>query len=222
VSAWLLITVVAATQVISQLISVAGVVWRERTRAASHCIQMETAASSGAVLYERLEDGTVVLITAKSAGPERAAAQWVRSGVLHDHSLTLRLVRAARDAEAREFWADLTPAEREAFKSAAREQTFPDGTVLMRQDEPADSIMVILGGRTTVVVDDDGRERIVARRGPGDMIGESGRAAGNVRTATVVAHGTVRALVITTEDYAVFVGEHFSVPDVVKRHVKGR
>jgi hypothetical protein len=87
VSAWLLITVVAATQVISQLISVVGVVWRERTRAASHCIQMETAASSGAVLYEHLEDGTVVLITAKSAGPERAAPEWVRSGVPHDHSL---------------------------------------------------------------------------------------------------------------------------------------
>jgi hypothetical protein len=76
-----------------------------------------------------------------------------------DVEKTLRLVRAARGSEARDFWADLTPAEREAFKSAAREQTFPDGTVLMRQDEPADSIMVI----------------------PGDMIGESGRVAGNVR-----------------------------------------
>jgi hypothetical protein len=66
----LLITVVAAIQVTSQLISVVGAIWHERARAASHCIQMETAASSGAVLYERLEDGTVLLITARSGKGE--------------------------------------------------------------------------------------------------------------------------------------------------------
>lgn len=32
----------------------------------------------------------------------------------------------------------------------------------------------------------------------------------------------VLALVMKTEDYAAFVGEHFDVPDVVKRHVKDR
>lgn len=84
-SAWLLVTVVAAIQVTSQLISVAGAVWHERTRAASHCLQMETAASSGAVLYEHLADGTVLLIAAKSAGQELAAAEWAISGTFHEH-----------------------------------------------------------------------------------------------------------------------------------------
>jgi len=139
-----------------------------------------------------------------------------------DVEKTLRLVRAARDADARKFWADLTRTEREAFRAASRERTFPDGTALMHQGQSADEVMVILDGRTAVVVDDDGRERLIARRGPGDMIGESGRTPGNVRSATVVARGTVRALVMKTEDYAAFVSEHFSVPDVVKRHVKER
>ena len=139
-----------------------------------------------------------------------------------DVEKTLRLVRAALDADTRNFWADLTHTEREAFKSASREQTFPDGTALMRQDEPSGEVMVILDGQTAVVVADDGQERVIARRGPGDMIGESGRTPGNVRSATVVACGTVRVLVMKTEDYAVFVSEHFSVPDVVKRHVKER
>lgn len=141
---------------------------------------------------------------------------------MFDVEKTLRLVRAARDADTRNFWADLTPTEREAFKSATREVTFPEGTALMRQGEPADEVMVILDGWTVVVVDDDGRDRVIARRGPGDMIGESGAVPGNTRSATVVARGTVRVLVMKTEDYAAFVSEHFSVPDVVKRHVKGR
>jgi hypothetical protein len=83
VNAWLLITVIAAIQVIPQLISVVGVIWHERARAASHCIQMETAASSAAMVYERLEDGTVLLITAKSGGQERTAAEWAISGAVH-------------------------------------------------------------------------------------------------------------------------------------------
>ena len=139
-----------------------------------------------------------------------------------DVEKTLRLVRAARDADTRHFWADLTQTERKAFRSASREHGFPDGAALMRQGEPSGEVMVILDGRTAVVVDDDGQERVIARRGPGDMIGESGRAPGNLRSATVVACGTVRVLVMKTEDYAVFVSEHFSVPDVVKRHVKER
>jgi CRP-like cAMP-binding protein len=134
----------------------------------------------------------------------------------------LRLVRIIRATDPGNFWTALTPAEREAFRSAAHEQVFSTGSALMRQGEPADEVMVILDGRTTVIADDDGRDRVIARRGPGDMIGESGAAPGNVRSATVVARDTVRALVMTTEDYAVFVSEHFSVPDVVKRHVKGR
>ena len=87
-STWLLITVVAAIQVTSQLISLVGVVWHERARAASHCIQMETAASSGAVLYERLEDGAVLLITARSAGQEEVAAECVIAGAFHEHPLS--------------------------------------------------------------------------------------------------------------------------------------
>lgn len=83
-------------------------------------------------------------------------------------------------------------------------------------------VVVSLHAAGYAVVDDDGQERVIARRGPGDMIGESGRAPGNLRSATVVACGTVRVLVMKTEDYAVFVSEHFSVPDVVKRHVKER
>jgi hypothetical protein len=71
VSAWSSITVIAAAQVLSQLITVVGAVWQERARAASHCIQMQTAASSRAALCESLEDGTILLIAPESASHEQ-------------------------------------------------------------------------------------------------------------------------------------------------------
>ena len=144
-----------------------------------------------------------------------------------DVEQTLRLVRAvravsARDAAAPNFWTALTPAEQADLVSAAEKQTFQAGTALMQEGERADSVMVILDGRTEVWVREDGRERVVAERGSGDFVGESGRAPSGVRSATVIAIEPVLALVMKTEDYAAFVVEHFGVPDVVKRHVKDR
>ena len=144
-----------------------------------------------------------------------------------DVEQTLRLVRASRDISARDvtapnFWTALTPTEQADLVSAAAKQTFQAGTALMHEGEPAGSVMVILDGWTKVCVREGGRERVVAERGPGNFVGESGRPPSGVRSATVIAIEPVLALVIKTEDYAAFVGEHFGVPDVVKRHVKDR
>ena len=60
--AWLLIIVIAATLIAWRLVSVAGMLWRERAHVTARCVQMETAASSGAILCERLLDGTTLLV----------------------------------------------------------------------------------------------------------------------------------------------------------------
>jgi hypothetical protein len=57
-----------------RLISMAGVIWRERARATSHCGQMETAASSGTMLGERLRDGSTLLIVPLAQVPRERAA----------------------------------------------------------------------------------------------------------------------------------------------------
>ena len=72
--AWLPIIVVAVTQIMLLLISVAGVIWQERARATSHCTQMETAASSGTVLCERLGNGATLLVIPGTAGREQTWA----------------------------------------------------------------------------------------------------------------------------------------------------
>jgi signal-transduction protein with cAMP-binding, CBS, and nucleotidyltransferase domain len=140
---------------------------------------------------------------------------------------TLRLVRAVRgvsaeDADTPNFWNALTPAEQGDLVSAARRRTFPAGAALMHEGERADWVMVILRGRTKVYVEEDGRERVVAERGPGEVVGEHGTPPGGVRNATVVALEPVLALVLTTDDFAVFAGEHPDLPDIVKQQTYDR
>ena len=69
------------------MISVVGAICQERARAASHCIQMQTAGSSGAIMYESLENGSVLLIIPESAGHEWAAVGRAISGPLREQSL---------------------------------------------------------------------------------------------------------------------------------------
>jgi CRP-like cAMP-binding protein len=139
-----------------------------------------------------------------------------------DVEKTLSRARAARDAGAVNFWSVLSPTERRAFESAARVQTFPAGTSLMREGEQAGEVIVIFDGWTKVCLDDDGQDRVIAERGPGDLVGERGTVPGNVRSATVIAVDRVRALVMTTTDYATFVSEHPGVPDLVKKQIYDR
>ncbi len=139
-----------------------------------------------------------------------------------DVEKTLSRASAARDAGAVNFWSVLSPTERRAFESAARVQAFPAGTALMHEGEQAGEVIVILDGWTKVCLDDDGQERVIAERGPGDLVGERGTVPGNVRSATVIAVDTVRVLVMTTTDYTTFVSEHPGVPDLVKKQIYDR
>ena len=139
-----------------------------------------------------------------------------------DVEKTLRRARAVRDAGAVNFWNVLSPTERRAFESAARRQAFPAGTALMREGERADDVIVIIDGWTKVCLDEGGRERVIAERGPGDLVGERGTMPGNVRSASVIALDTVQALVMRTADYAAFVREHPGVPDLVEKQTYDR
>jgi len=140
---------------------------------------------------------------------------------------TLRLVRAVREIGVREpdptnFWSLLGHAERGALVSAASKHAFPGGIALMREGEQADNVMIILDGWTKVLINAGGRERVIARRGPGDLIGEHGATLGGLRSATVIAVDAVLALVVSTEDFAAIISEHPSMNDIVKMQAYDR
>lgn len=139
-----------------------------------------------------------------------------------DVEKTLSRARAACDAGAVNFWSALSPTERGAFESAAQVQTFAAGTALMREGDQAGEVIVILDGWTKVCLDEDGQEWVIADRGPGDLVGERGTVPGNVRSATVIAVDSVRALVVNTAAYTTFVGEYPGVPDLVKKQIYDR
>ncbi len=69
---WLLIIVVAMAVVLWRLIGVAGVICQQRARVAAHCAEMDAAASSCAILFERLPDGTTLLVMPGPAAREQA------------------------------------------------------------------------------------------------------------------------------------------------------
>jgi CRP-like cAMP-binding protein len=121
-----------------------------------------------------------------------------------------------------DFLNSLAPAEREAFTAVAIEESFSRGSRLMSEGEQASYVMVILAGWTRVTVQDDGRERVVAERGPGQLVGERAALQQNVRSATVTALDEVTALVMKTGHFASFISSHPRVLDVVESQIYDR
>jgi CRP-like cAMP-binding protein len=116
----------------------------------------------------------------------------------------------------------LDTAERRSFLSIARKRTFVRGARIMREGEFADFVLVIMDGWTRITMHETGGERVLAERGPGELIGERAALRVNVRSATVTALGTIHALVMRTEDFASFVDAHPRVLDILERQVYDR
>jgi CRP-like cAMP-binding protein len=120
------------------------------------------------------------------------------------------------------FWDALDPTEREALRSVASWRTFAAGATIMEEGERADHVMVILGGRVKVCVNDNGSERVLAERGLGQLVGEQGALRVSVRSATVIALDMIWALVVQTKDFAAFLSVHPRALDIVQRQLHQR
>jgi putative peptide zinc metalloprotease protein len=103
---------------------------------------------------------------------------------------------------------ELPSAEIDRLASRLRPGRFPAGTVIMRQGERGDDVLLIRDGQLEAVREDPSGVRPLARLGPGTLIGEIAVLTGSPRTATVRALTDVDALVVGGDD----------VRDVVKRH----
>ncbi|URM94089.1 cyclic nucleotide-binding domain-containing protein [Actinomadura madurae] len=151
----------------------------------------------------------VVEFARAQAGSARAAAQRARPGE-----------RGGRLRES--FWHALDSGERDAVRAAARPRAFGPGAPILRQGYPADYVVVIRTGWTKVRVDRAGEERIVAVRGPGDLIGERALFEGDAWSATVIALDAVEALVIEAADFRRVVERHPGVQSVLEKQAHDR
>ena len=120
------------------------------------------------------------------------------------------------------FWGALDPVEREAFRSVAVSRTFAAGARLIQEGDRADHVIVILGGRTKICIEENGNERVLAERGPGQLVGERGALQVSVRSASVIALETVQALVVRTTDFAAFISAHPAVLKIVESQLYDR
>ncbi|MBW3657159.1 MAG: Crp/Fnr family transcriptional regulator, partial [Actinobacteria bacterium] len=79
---------------------------------------------------------------------------------------------------------------------------YPRGSVLCREQQPSDAVFLLQAGRVKVsYLAPEGREVVLALRGPGDVIGELGVLDGGPRSATVTALDDVEAVVVPAARY---------------------
>ncbi|MCD0453601.1 Crp/Fnr family transcriptional regulator [Actinocorallia sp. API 0066] len=107
------------------------------------------------------------------------------------------------------FWSSLDPPAREALQRGGRIRTFATGARLLLQGERPDQVLILRHGWAKVSVGDvDGREVVIAVRGPGELVGETGLLNGSPRTATLTALHPVTALSVTRSRFSAFLDEH--------------
>ena len=127
-----------------------------------------------------------------------------------------------RKKPAESFWDVLDPTEREALRAVASLRTFAAGARLMEEGGRADHVMVILGGKVKICIDESGTEHVLAIRGLGQLVGERAALEISVRSATVIALDMIWALVVQTKDFAAFISAHPRVLEIVQNQLDQR
>ncbi|MFD0905717.1 Crp/Fnr family transcriptional regulator, partial [Actinomadura sediminis] len=107
------------------------------------------------------------------------------------------------------FFDALDGAQRAALRRAGSPYAYPARAPLCYQGEDSDHIIVIESGWAKVASGtEDGREIILAVRGPGDLVCESAVLGSRQRSATVTALSAVRALIVPAARFTAFLDAH--------------
>ena len=104
------------------------------------------------------------------------------------------------------------------------QRTFPTGSELIRQGEMGDCMYVILHGRVRVerVHPEISDPIVLARLGPGDVVGEMGLLDGSPRSATVVALDDVVVAELTSTDLSETINRYPEVSGALLRRLSRR
>jgi CRP-like cAMP-binding protein len=84
-------------------------------------------------------------------------------------------------------------------------RSFPQSSALVHEHDPSDRVLFVLKGRVKIAsASEDGRERVLAFRGPGEVLGELSAIDGKPRSASVIAVDPVQALVMPATTFQTF------------------
>ena len=120
------------------------------------------------------------------------------------------------------IFANLIPEDLERIAIIAREQWHPAGDVIGRKGEESDVMFVIVSGQVQIVIDSDGREQVLAERGPGEIIGEMAIIDPAPRSAGMVSKSELRVLAIEGEAFKTILRERPEVSLAVMQIISHR
>lgn len=99
----------------------------------------------------------------------------------------------------------LSAPEVEKLAALTTRKHFPSGTAIFFQDDPSDSLYVVLSGSAKVFrTSEDGRDRILMILRPGDAFGELAMIEGRPRSATVQTLEDTEMLVLSRKEFEAF------------------
>ena len=105
----------------------------------------------------------------------------------------------------RGFFGALEPESAAALRAVGVVRQFGRGIALFHERQAADRVFVLLVGTVKLIsISEDGKEVLLALRGPGDLLGELGAVDGEPRSATAIALVAVEALVVPLADFSAF------------------
>lgn len=100
------------------------------------------------------------------------------------------------------LFAGLSPADLKQVAGLASEQFFPDGETIAYYGEPGEEMFIIVSGEVRVMTPNaDGLEYEVARRKPGECVGEMAIISQEPRMASLAAVGDLRTLCIDRKQF---------------------
>ena len=121
------------------------------------------------------------------------------------------------------FLAALDPEQSEALREHGIVRAFRKGQAIFHQGGSSDRVVVLLSGRVKVSsVTEDGKEIVLAFRGPGDLLGELSALDGEPRSASVEAIEPVEALAIPASDFRSYLIAHPEVALLLLRTLSRR
>jgi len=116
------------------------------------------------------------------------------------------------------LFADLSPAELKQVAAIAAERDYADEALIAVQGAPGDEMFLIVSGEVRVLA----AAAEVARRKPGDYVGEMAIISQEPRMASLVAAGGVRTLCIDRKSFESLLREHPEISLAVMRGLCAR
>ena len=120
------------------------------------------------------------------------------------------------------IFAELPPEDLKRVAEIAREEWYPQNTVIFRQGDEGNRMLVIVDGHLQIVRNVNGVEQVLTQRGPGDFAGEMAIIESAPRSATLLTRTDVRVLSIDAETFKGILRERPDVSFAVLRSISRR